>query len=120
MITRVAIVLGTLGCAARDTPEPPHNTATSSSQQSPASACPRDGTARLTIVTGPLPAGCSGGEYTIDGQVLGKYPVACATVPAGLHTVGVASAGDCAGYMKCKLQLAAGETVFDLRSPTCL
>ncbi|HEY5923757.1 MAG TPA: hypothetical protein VIV11_18875 [Kofleriaceae bacterium] len=119
MKARVAVVLGALaGCAAAGSPEPPRNTATASPP--PASACPRDGTSRLTIVTGALPAGCSGGSFTVDGEMFGEYPVACAKVPAGLHTVGVASANDCAGYMKCKLELAVGETVLDLRSPSCL
>jgi hypothetical protein len=110
------LVLVLAACGAQRSPEVPHNNA-----PSPATVtCSRDGTARLTILTGALPAGCSGGEFTIDGVPLGKYPVSCAQVPAGLHTVGILSANDCAGYLTCKLDLATGrETVLDLRNPAC-
>ena len=110
-----AFVLALAACGAQGAPDVPSNNAASSST----STCPRDGTARLTIVTGPLPAGCEGGVFTIDGEVRGRYPVACTEVPAGLHDVGIQSANDCAGYMKCRLELVADrETVLDLRNPT--
>jgi len=114
-----AFVLALAACGAQSAPEVPRNTTPPSTAAS--APCPRDGTARLTIVTGPLPTGCEGGRYLIDGREMGSYPMSCAKVPAGLHTVGIQSANDCAGYMKCKLDLVAdGETVFDLRNPTCM
>lgn len=70
----------------------------------------------LTITTGELPHGCSGGHYTIDGEVRGEYPVECASAPAGRHVVGITSDGDCAGMGDCELAFApARETVYDVR-----
>jgi len=110
-----ALALLLAACGAHSPPDVPHNTAAPTQ-----AACPRDGTARLTIVTGALPAGCSGGVFTIDGVERGRYPVSCAVVPAGRHVVGVTSANDCAGYMQCKLELVVDEeTTFNLRSPSC-
>ena len=111
----IAILLA--ACGVQSAPEVPHNTAAPAAA---ASSCPRDGNARLTIVTGALPAGCSGGVFTIDGEHRGQYPVSCAPVPAGRHVVGVTSANDCAGYMRCKLEFFVDqETTLDLRSPSC-
>lgn len=85
----------------------------------PASACD-PATPTLTIITGPLPAGCDGGVFMIDGVVSGTYPVSCAVAPAGTHTIGSRSATDCAGMGSCKVDLVAGlETVLDLRTAGC-
>jgi hypothetical protein len=79
----------------------------------------RGGPPCLTIVTGALPDGCAGGEYSIDGEMRGRYPVTCAPVPAGEHVVGLRSASDCAGYLDCRMTFANGETILDVRRPAC-
>jgi hypothetical protein len=76
----------------------------------------RSGEPRLSIVTGPLPAGCPGGEYRVDGIVRGSYPVSCTAVPAGTHAIEVVSERDCAGMGRCELLFEPGrDTVYDLR-----
>lgn len=112
-----ALLLVLAACSGQRAADVPSNTAPPAT-----AACPRDGiNARLTIVTGRLPDGCTGGQFTVDGVVFGEYPVACAQVPTGRHVIGVESAGDCAGYMRCKLDLVVDtERVFDLRAPSCL
>jgi hypothetical protein len=77
-------------------------------------------TPTLTIVTGPLRPGCTGGMFTIDGQVRGMYPVRCAPAIEGEHWIGVPSRDDCAGMGSCKVTFVAGrETVLDLRTAVC-
>jgi len=132
---RAAIVLGLLVTAAACGPATPKagepqpggvtggaGTASAGSQTTAHAAgapatCVPGPAPRLTIVTGPLPDGCAGGNYFIDGEAGGAYPVSCAAAPAGRHVVEVASAGDCAGMGECELELVAGhETTWDLRA----
>lgn len=95
--------------------------------RSPTADAPRSTTApcdpsiaALTITTGPLPAGCTGGVYTIDGEVRGHYPVRCAPAPEGTHVIGYESAGDCAGYGRCDAVFTVGrETIVDLATGRC-
>jgi hypothetical protein len=105
----VALALPAAGCGPRPAAQPAAD---------PVACDPAAPT--LTIVTGPLGAGCDGGAFYVDGQMLGLYPVRCAPVPAGAHVVEYRSAGDCAGNGRCDATFVAGqETVLDLRTAAC-
>ena len=110
------VVLGLVACGRPAAPRPVENTAAATVDTAPCDPA----TPTLTIVTGPLRAGCTGGTFTIDGVVRGEYPVRCAPAIEGEHHVGIRSDSDCAGMGSCKVTFVAGrEAVLDLRTVVC-
>ena len=52
---------------------------------------------------------CRGGDFYVDGEAQGEYPVRLHPVPPGLHQIHIASANDCAGYGSLDIDVVPGE-----------